>query len=267
MEFFAQVRKDNIRHQWQQEKYPPQLRHEPWLARGDTRLPPNERGRIFDTKTGQGREIGNKTQRPDVVCRSAFATKRAPGRLAASSEPLSRQLDIPRHAWLKNPASQLHNYHLPPQDQQVGNSSGAHTKRRSLLEIPSRPLECVASYLSLSSFGHVEVTSKGWHPVLKSAATTGLIAQFPKRITSTIEVRSRGKFHPHGNVKLAPVERYESVTRAYRFALLCERRMDQPHVGHSCLSQGPSAKHSLVVTSTKLDSSAHPGSRILQSFG
>ena len=33
----------NLKHQWQQNGYNPQMRHERWLTRADTRLRPNER--------------------------------------------------------------------------------------------------------------------------------------------------------------------------------------------------------------------------------
>mmetsp|Transcript_37782 Transcript_37782/g.84417 ORF Transcript_37782/g.84417 Transcript_37782/m.84417 type:complete len:101 (-) Transcript_37782:4-306(-) len=88
--FNAKARHEAAMHRWKREKEPPQLRHEAWLLRGDTTLHPAERPPVRDAFSLSGLRPAAASQRRDTVCRSHFATRRAPGGGQSWSEPLSR---------------------------------------------------------------------------------------------------------------------------------------------------------------------------------
>lgn len=193
-----QRRLEALKHQWQQEKYPPQLRHEPWTTRGDVVLRASERPPIQRTEhdayagrvnpfrhtsvhASNNGNFGAGVERPDARSHNKWATKRVPGVGKNATEPLSRtDGSTKRGDWLQTAANpsggRFHNNPLGSGGGGCGvdavhSSRQPHTAAVSLVDdLPARALSAVASFFDLPSFAAAETTCKrNWGTALHSA--------------------------------------------------------------------------------------------------
>jgi alpha-tubulin suppressor-like RCC1 family protein len=216
---------------------------------------------VFETHTGRAFRAPVSGQRPDVVCRSRFATRRVASH--GNEEPLSR-IDTTRSVrgdWLKTAAHPSNSRYSAAEP---ASAAGAHSsvvveRQRSILDVcPPKVLQVVLSLLDLPSLARVEASATDWRAPL-AAAVGALLARTTER-RATLAPCLRGAVSV--DRRRAPRKFRESWARALRFALSAEGRKADP-LRAAPLGRGPGAFHSLVLNSL----ADGPDSGRLMAFG